>query len=98
MHVIVRVLLVDGLHGRVEFVANFVAVLMLAKSVSTSCGTLMVMPYMAICAAFDCKSSMLMLIFLQKSKGVIDHLKKLFQHIICRRTVFPINGHLHYVE
>jgi hypothetical protein len=47
---------------------DFVAVSMLAKSVSTSYGTPMLMPYVAVCAAFDCKSSMLMLIFLQKSK------------------------------
>jgi hypothetical protein len=47
---------------------DFVAVLMLAKRVSTSCGILMVMLYVAIHAAFDCKSSMLMLIFSQKAK------------------------------
>jgi hypothetical protein len=47
---------------------DFIAVLMLAKSVSTSCGTPMVMPFVAIHAVFDCKSSMSTLIFLQKSK------------------------------
>jgi hypothetical protein len=41
---------------------------MLANSVSVSCGILMTIPYVAICATFDCISSMLMLIFLQKSK------------------------------
>ena len=67
---IVRILLSDGMHGRAEFVAvfGFVTDLMLAKSVSTSCGTPMVMPYVAICAAFDCKSSMLTLLFLRKLK------------------------------
>jgi hypothetical protein len=41
---------------------------MLANSVSMSCGIPMTIPYVAIRAAFDCISSMLMLIFLQKSK------------------------------
>ncbi len=45
-----------------------VVVSMLAKSVSTSCDMPMTMPYVAIYAALDCKSSMFTLIFLQKSK------------------------------
>ncbi len=41
---------------------------MLANSVSVSCGIPMTIPYVAICATFDCISSMLTLIFLQKSR------------------------------
>ncbi len=39
---------------------------MLANSVTVSYGIPMTMPYVAIHAAFDCISSMLMLTFLQK--------------------------------
>ena len=77
---------------------DFISVLMLAKSMSMSCGMPMVMPYVAICAAFDCKSSMLMLIFIAQNEGVIDHHEKLFQHVICLRTVGLIDGHLHNVK
>ena len=48
--------------------SDLVAVSMLANSVSVSYGIPMTMPYVAICAAFDCISSMLTLTFLQKLK------------------------------
>jgi hypothetical protein len=41
---------------------------MLANSVSVSCGIPMTMSYLAICAAFDCISSMLTPTFLQRLK------------------------------
>ena len=45
------------------------AVSMLASRVSVSCGMLMTIPYVAICAALDCISSMLTLTFFRKSNG-----------------------------
>ncbi len=42
--------------------------MILANSVSVSCGIPMTIPYVAICAVFGCISSMLTLTFLQKSK------------------------------
>ncbi len=43
----------------------------------------MMMLYVAIRAALDYKSSMLTLFFCEKYEFVIDHLKKLFQHVVC---------------
>ena len=85
MHGIVLVLLANDVHGQAKFVAwlALVTVLMLANSMSTSCGTPMTMLYVAIRAALDCRSSMLNTDLLAKIEGVIDHLKELFQHVIC---------------
>jgi hypothetical protein len=38
---------------------------------------------------------MLMLTFLQKSKGMVDHLTQLLQHVNHGWLVGPFDGHLH---
>jgi hypothetical protein len=31
-------------------------------------------------------------------EGVIDHLEKLFRHVICQWAVGPVDGRLHYIK
>ena len=36
--------------------------------------------------------------FLSEIQGVVDHLGQLLQHIICGRSVSPVDGHLHNLK
>ena len=56
---------------------------MLANSVSMSCG-------IPIQLHVDAD-------LLAKVKWVIDHLKQLLQHVICGRSVGPVDRYLHYL-
>ncbi len=69
MHVILRVLLADGVHGRAKFAAviGFGGHLNVGQQCKGELWDTNI-PHVAICAEFDCTSSMLTLTFLQKSK------------------------------
>jgi len=68
--------------------SDFVPDLMLANSMSTSCGTPMVMLYCHSCI-IGLQERHVDADFLVEIEGVIDHLEELFQHVIHQWTVAP---------